>query len=102
MSAVLPNYHEYGDLADPPVLAFRVVELLPGKDDEPISCRLHAEDLSNPPDFEALSYAWGDPTATHTIICGGKLKEVTKSLYGALSHLRYQHQSRTLFADALW
>ena len=67
MAAGTSDLYEYGDLSDPPLLVFRVVELLPGKDDEPISRLLHAGDLSNPPDFEALSYAWGDPTATHTI-----------------------------------
>ena len=94
--------HEYEDLSNPPPLAFRVAELLPGIDDEPLSCLLHAADLSIPPDFEGLSYAWGDPTATHTIICEGKAKMVTRNLHGALRHLRHQNQSRMLFADALW
>ena len=102
MSADPSDFYEYGDLSDPPPLAFRVAELLPGTEDEPISCLLHAADLSNPPDFDGLSYAWGDPTATHTIICEGKRKQVTKSLHGALSHLRHRNQSRMLFADALW
>lgn len=102
MSIDPSELHEYGDLSGPPSLAFRVVELLPGKDNEPVSCLLHAKDLSNPPEFEALSYAWGDPTATHTIICEGKRKGVTKSLHGALSYLRFQDRSRMLFADALW
>ena len=102
MPADPSNAHEYEDLSDPPPLAFRVAELLPGNEDEPLSCVLHATTLSNPPDFEGLSYAWGDPTATHTIICEGKAKKVTKNLHVALSHLRHQNQSRMLFADALW
>ena len=96
------DLHEYRDLSNPPPLAFRVAELLPGKDDEAVSCLLYAADLSNPPEFEGLSYAWGDPTATHTIICQGKRKYVMKSLHGALCHLRLPDRSRVLFADALW
>ncbi len=93
---------QHEDLPDPPPLSFRVAELLPGEEGDPVSCLLHVADLSNPPEYEALSYAWGDPSATSTVYCQGKRKEVTQSLHGGLTHVRFQDRSRFLFADAVW
>jgi len=95
-----PFQHE--DLPDPPPVFFRIAELLPGGEGDPVSCLLHVADLSSPPEYEALSYAWGDPSATTTVFCDGKRKEVTQSLHGGLTHLRFLDQSRFLFADAIW
>ena len=80
----------------------RVAELLPGKEGDPISCSIHVMDWSNPLEYEAVSYAWGDPSAIAPVICDGKTLEVTRSLYIGLTHLRFQDRSRFLWADALW
>lgn len=42
--------------------SFRVLELLPGEDNEELFINLQVADWVTPPPFEALSYAWGDPT----------------------------------------
>lgn len=102
MSDYLLESYQYEDLPKPPPGTFRVVELLPGESGELVSCLLHLAHWSNPPTYEALSYAWGDLNARATIICHGKKLEVTQSLYGGLTQLRYQDRSRYLFADALW
>ena len=95
-------FYKYEDLPDPPPPCFRVAELLPGEGGDPVSCLLHIADLSKSPEYEALSYAWGDLNARATIICQGKRVEVSQSLYTGLTHLRYPDRSRYLFADALW
>ena len=103
--ALEPHQHEdepyqYGDLPSP--TSFRVAELLPGKEDDPISCLLHVVDWSNWLEYEAISYAWGDPNARASIICDGKIIEVTQNLHRGLTHLRFQDRSRFLWADAIW
>lgn len=47
----------------------RLVELSPGGDDEPVRCALFNVRLedSTRPEYEALSYYWGDPTARREI-----------------------------------
>ena len=95
--------YQYADL--PNETSFRVLELLPGKDDDPISCLLHMADRSQPsnvPPFEAISYAWGDPTIKAPVICHGKRVNVTQNLHCALTHFRHHDRSRFMWADALW
>jgi hypothetical protein len=102
MSEYSLKSYQYKDLPKPPPGSFRVAEILPGGEDDPVSCLLHTIDWSNSLEYEAVSYAWGDPNATAVVICQGKRVEVTQSLYGALAQLRYQDRSRLLYADALW
>jgi Heterokaryon incompatibility protein (HET) len=82
--------------------SFRVIELLPGEESNPVSCLLHVVDWSNPMEYEAISYAWGDPNARAPTSCDGKRLEVTQNLHRGLTHLRFQNRSRFLWADALW
>lgn len=82
--------------------SFRVAELLPGNANDQVICRLHAEEWNRKPQFEAISYAWGDTTDRSTILCNGKKIHVTKSLYTALVHFRHKYQSRIIWADGLW
>lgn len=91
----------YGYDALPSATSFRVVEILPGSDAD-ISCKLHIVDWVAHPEYEAVSYAWGDPKLKARVLCDGRPIEVTKNLYTALAHLRYEHKSRVLWADALW
>ncbi|KIW16992.1 hypothetical protein PV08_04183 [Exophiala spinifera] len=81
--------------------SFRVLELLHGKDDEPISCLLHLADWTQPPAYEALSYAWGDRKMSAAIKCHGKRLEVGRNLHTALAHLRLPDRSRFLWVDCL-
>jgi hypothetical protein len=100
----MPEYpldsYQYEDL--PTLTSFRVVELLPGKESDPVYCLQHIVDWSNPLEYEAISYAWGDPSARAPVTCHGKRLEVTQSLHRGLSHFRFQHRSRFLWADAIW
>lgn len=102
MSEYPLHSYQYKHLPMPPPGSFRIAEILPGREDDPVSCLLHTTDLSKSIEYEAISYAWGDPNTRAIVICQGKRLEVTRSLYGALAQLRYQDQSRFLYADALW
>lgn len=60
--------------------SIRLIEILPGKDDEPVRCALFNVRLedSTRPEYEALSYYWGDPRPRREI----ELYESSKVLDG--------------------
>jgi hypothetical protein len=79
-----------------------------------INCSLVVTDLDNNPSYTALSYTWGDPNWTtnreppssasniidgprSSILCTGKLLQVTKNLFDLLIQLRERG-----FRDAIW
>lgn len=86
----------------PALTSIRILELLPGADEDPVSCLLHLTDLSNPVQYEAISYAWGDANIKVPINCDGKRIGVTQNLQTALKYFRFPSKSRFLWADALW
>ena len=86
----------------PSLNSIRVVELLPGQGNTPISCQFHVIDFSESFEYEAISYAWGDPSVKMPVACHGKRLEVTQNLRGGFAHFRLEEQSRYLWADALW
>lgn len=92
--------YRYEDL--PSQTSFRVLELLPGEEGSPVSCLVHPVDWSNTVEYEAISYAWGNPNAKAPIICHGKRLEITQNLHGGLVRFRLQDRSRFLWADAIW
>lgn len=57
--------------------------------------------LSSKPDYEAISYVWGDPESTETIYCNGLQLKITVNLAHGLRHIRYVSKARTLWADAI-
>ena len=74
----------------------RIVEISPGKQDESISCCHEISSIDVPPEYEALSYTWGSPTPTQSIILNGSPYQVPLSLNIALHHLRKPNVSRKL------
>ncbi|KAL1637312.1 hypothetical protein SLS58_009403 [Diplodia intermedia] len=66
-----------------------------------IECSLEKASLDDPPNYEALSYVWGDPTKTHSVAIDGKIVRVTKNLEVALRHLRLPRRHRKLWVDAV-
>jgi hypothetical protein len=86
----------------PRATSFRVAGLLPGHDGEDIVCKLHTSDWESIPEYEAISYAWGDSELKASVVCDGKTIVVTQSLHSALSHFKYPDESRRVWADALW
>ena len=91
----------------PPVSSItRMIRLLPDADKSAlIKCELLSYNLSGPGDgehlYEALSYVWGSPDRSHSIILDGYVFPVTKSLHTALLHLRNRALDRVLWIDAI-
>jgi hypothetical protein len=54
----------------------------------PTSCRFHTVSLQDEPQFAALSYVWGNPTDTGTVIVDDAEITVTASLADALKHVK--------------
>ena len=105
----------------------RIMEVLPGRGDDPIVCLMHKASLDEYPCYEALFYVWGDPPALVSRVyiidsptAGVDLKrvsganedhahprekphflQVTATLRCALIRLRHPEQSRRLWADAI-
>jgi hypothetical protein len=80
----------------------RLLKLHPGVPQEPIHCSFVTADLDSEfMQYEAVSYAWGDPIKTHTIFCNGSELGVTRSLLTALQRFRHVGKMRILWADAV-
>jgi hypothetical protein len=90
---------------------FRLMELQPGDETEPLVCRLMRVDIRNPPPYEALSYTWGRSRDVFTLYqepeipdTSGTLRtvsKITRGLYEALLQLRQRAKPRILWVDAV-
>jgi hypothetical protein len=68
--------------------SIRLLDLKPGSGEEIVHFNLKIHSLDNLPDYIALSYTWGDPMDTVSILCDGKIVKVTRNLNNALWQLR--------------
>ncbi|KAJ0132963.1 putative carnitine O-acetyltransferase [Fusarium oxysporum f. sp. albedinis] len=86
--------------------SIRLLEILPNQDNEAnMQCRLLHFSLheSNIPDYEALSYIWGDRSSLtiYYIFIEGRQIHVLQNLHLALCRLRNRFTSRFIWADAI-
>ncbi|KAJ9652770.1 hypothetical protein H2198_007997 [Neophaeococcomyces mojaviensis] len=81
----------------------RLLRLLPAEgDNDEIYCDLEEYHFDETcPEYEALSYVWGDTSTLVTIYCNDQALQVTESLYEALRTLRQETDSRTLWIDQI-
>jgi hypothetical protein len=79
----------------------RLVHILPGAWDDPISCELHTASLDSSSTYQTLSYVWGNPKVTKPILLHGCDFEVTTNLHAALRRLRCATWTRVIWIDAL-
>ena len=79
----------------------RLLILAPGTSSNPLHCKLVHTRLSLNPEYEALSYAWGDSSKPRQVFCDHRVIDVTESLYAALRRLRDLTKARTIWADAI-
>ena len=79
----------------------RLVELLPGAPNDPITTRLSIHELEHAPDYEAISYVWGDPTNRVLIECNSKRLNITVSLDATFRRIRFKDRPRIVWADAI-
>jgi hypothetical protein len=85
----------------------RLLELLPGTNESPLSGNLHVVDLdsyeldsSKGAEFEALSYVWGSEKKPYSLHTPTGCIALTESLYVFLKRIRQQEGRRLLWADA--
>ncbi|KAK0117365.1 hypothetical protein ONS96_013195 [Cadophora gregata f. sp. sojae] len=95
----MDNTHTYKVLDSR--LSIRVLILEPGSREDQIRCRLRHVKLADNPQYEALSYVWGDANQTKELYLEARPIQVTKSLHGALRHLRQESTERVIWADAI-
>jgi hypothetical protein len=92
---------EYEPLRDDS-MAFRFLLLLPGAGDTQLECTLVEGSRENRMSaYEALSYVWGDPTASQKIILNKNEFFITSNLHIALRNLRRVEEERILWVDAI-
>jgi hypothetical protein len=81
--------------------AFRLMLLQPGQRHDPVLVQLRAVSADSVPEYDALSYVWGNAEETVPIMCNGLLTNITVNLHAALVQVRSPHVARMLWADAL-
>lgn len=79
----------------------RLIELHPESSGDSIRCTVRVQSLNDHPEYEALSYAWGESGRDSTITLNGYPFPVSTSLLSALQNIRNQRSRRTLWVDAL-
>jgi hypothetical protein len=80
---------------------FRLVELLPGKDNDPVQVKLYLHHIDESPPYEAISYVWGDENDSVQIQCNNKIINITKNLFFGLRRFRNPYSPRILWVDSI-
>lgn len=80
----------------------RLLEILPSSEPARIAGRLIKASLNKSPVYDALSYTWGDPAVTTSIILDDDQNfHVSTNLERALQGLRLRDEIRTIWVDAV-
>ncbi len=79
----------------------RILTLQPGLFEEPLITNLRMVSLHSDPNFEALSYVWGNGSETKNISINGAVKRITVNLESTLRHLRLVDKPRDIWVDAI-
>jgi len=79
----------------------RLLLVAPGPWGSDLVCELHHASLGLRPEYEALSYTWGDENKRRDIVIDDFRVSVTVNLEVALRHLRLESEPRVLWADAV-
>jgi hypothetical protein len=81
--------------------SLRLLILEPATMGERIRCHLEHSRLSLNPQYNAISYAWGESLTEHTISLDDSTFEIRRNLYNALQQFRDERRPRALWADAI-
>ena len=81
----------------------RLIRIQPAERHDNIVCDILHGNLDDSPQYEALSYTWGDPTTACRIICQNPFSTlaITSNCESALKRLRRPDTYRTLWIDAV-
>jgi hypothetical protein len=92
-----PKSYQYLPLAD---MEFRLIRVLPERMSK-LKCEIVHRSLEDPPDYIAISYAWGDGVDTKPLVLQGATIPVAASLYDALKAIRQKKTEALVWVDAL-
>jgi hypothetical protein len=95
----IPYEYQYDQIPDDSVI--RILTLNPGGWDDKLVGSLNFADLKENPEYEAISYVWGNPLRCREILVDGKVLPLTQSLNDALRTVRHVNQPRILWADQI-
>ncbi|KAI0884041.1 heterokaryon incompatibility protein-domain-containing protein [Annulohypoxylon maeteangense] len=83
----------------------RLITILPGGKHKKVKCTVSnfpfVKNASQNPEYEALSYVWGDATITTSITLNSRPFQVTTNLEAALRALRLRNKKRLVWVDAI-
>ena len=79
----------------------RLLQIHPGAFSDEILCSLCTTVLTEKPQYDALSYVWGEKHAETPVLVDGTPVRVTENLDAAMRHLRQHDQSLVVWIDAL-
>lgn len=90
----------------------RVLELEPGRYEDPLVSKLHTVDLLYDSGvlvhgtrtrifYDALSYCWGDPTRCKQLWCNGQINLIPREAFRALRRIRSQSEKVQIWIDAI-
>ena len=96
----LRQTYTYAPLANPQK-QIRLLEILPGSEEDALQLRLYQENLETAPDFVAISYTWGEPGDDRTVYLDGRPYSVRKNCHYALWQLRIHHPGGLVWIDSL-
>ena len=89
--------YKYGDVSAETTI--RILTLYPGVAGTRLEGRLDFANLDDKPQYEAISYVWGDPTRCDEIMIDGKALGLTQSISDALQRIRLRDEPRAIWAD---
>jgi hypothetical protein len=83
--------------------SIRLIELLPGVQGSWLTCNIIEAQRADSSEYEALSYAWGEPILSHKIeeVSTSMNLNITVNLHDALQAIRHEDASRVLWIDAI-
>ena len=91
----------YSKPLDPRRKEIRRLVLQPLSTGTDLRCSTETISLLDQPEYEALSYVWGDASVQRVILFDGMPFPVTANLAIALHHLRLPNTARRIWVDAL-
>ena len=79
----------------------RLLVLLPDIGDDHLACELIHTTFASKPEYEALSYTWGEADNLKCIHLHDSPFDIRQNLYNALFNLRSKTEKRLIWADAI-
>lgn len=79
----------------------RLINILPANRGSAIKLNIEHADINSHPEYECLSYAWGEDDHKLSVTIDDSSLLVTATLYVALEHLRHASQERKIWIDAV-